>query len=142
MGFCEDKKNVYKHTIKVFLIWGLLFSGVIGYGVYWLFYDWNRFKDDFIVESTSPDGTYTVKAYRSNTHATNPYTILGELVFNKENKKSKKLYWAEAEDATIKWVDDDTVIINHVQLELPDERYDFRSGIKNDRSSLLSQCLI
>ena len=125
-----EKKNTHKKTLKVFLIWGLLFAGIIAYGVYWVFFDWSRFKQELIAESTSPNGTYTVNGYLSNTHATTPYTVLGELVFNKNNKKSKRIYWEKSENAQIDWVDDGTVIINKVQLELPYETYDFRSGVK------------
>jgi Family of unknown function (DUF5412) len=125
-----EKKNTYKKALKVILIFGLLFSGIIAYGVYWVFFDWSRFKQELIAESTSPNGTYTVNAYLSNTHATTPYTVLGELVFNKDNKKSKRIYWEKSENAQIDWVNDSTVIINKVQLELPYETYDFRSGVK------------
>ncbi|WP_281274638.1 DUF5412 family protein [Lysinibacillus telephonicus] len=55
---------------------------------------------------------------------------MGELVLNKENKRTKKIYWRyREENATIEWLDDSTVIINNVQLELPHETYDYRSGI-------------
>lgn len=126
-----EKKKTHKKIIKVFLIWGLLFAGIIAYGVYWVFFDWNRFKDELINQSTSPNGTYTVNAYLSNGGATVSYTVLGELVFNKENKRSKKIYWQyREENAKIEWIDDNTVIINNVQLKLPNETYDYRSGIK------------
>jgi hypothetical protein len=117
--------------LKVFLILGLLFAGIIAYGVYWVFYDWSRFKDELINQSTSPDGTYTINAYVSYGGATASDTVLGELVFNKENKMSKKIYWQyREENAKIEWIDDNTVIINNVQLKLPNETYDYRSGIK------------
>ncbi len=70
--------------------------GFIGY-----FFDWSRFKQELIAESTSPDGTYTVNAYVSDGGATTSYTVLGELMFNKENKKSKKIYWQYRENAAI-----------------------------------------
>lgn len=54
-----------KSILKVFLILGLLFSGIIAYGVYWVFFDWSRFKDELINQSTSPNGTYTINAYLS-----------------------------------------------------------------------------
>ena len=85
-----------------------------------------------IAESTSPDGTYTVNAYVSNGGATTSYTVLGELMFNKENKKSKKIYWQYRENAAdITWVDDDTVKINGVILDVPNETYDYRDHAEN-----------
>jgi len=63
----------------VLLIWILFVASIIGYGIYWLFFDWSRFKQDLIAESTSPQGTYTVKAYVSDAGATTSFAVLGEL---------------------------------------------------------------
>ncbi|MGE7688422.1 DUF5412 domain-containing protein [Lysinibacillus sp. NPDC097214] len=122
-------KKVYKQTLLVLLIWILIFVGIFGYGMYWLFFDWSRFKQDLIAESTSPQGTYTVKAYVSDAGATTSYAVLGELIFNHEKRKSKKIYWQYREsEAYIKWSDDDTVSINGVTLNMPDETYDYREN--------------
>lgn len=125
------KKKAYKNVFILIFIWLLFFVSVIGYGIYWLFFDWSRFKDELINSSTSPNGIYTINAYLSNSGATVSYTVLGELVFNKENKRPKKIYWQYQEEfATIEWIDDNTVIINDVTLDLPKETYDYRRGIK------------
>jgi len=122
-----ERKKVYKKVLLMILIWLLFFAGIIGYSIYWLFFDWSRFKQELVAESTSPNGTYTVKAYVSNGGATTSFTVLGELVFNKEHKKSKKIYWQYREnEAHIYWNDDDTVNINGVTLDVPDETYDYR----------------
>lgn len=127
----KEKKKTQKKIVKVLLIWGILLAGLVAYGVYWGFFDWSRFKDELITQSTSPNGTYTVNAYLFNGGATVSYTVLGELVFNKENKRPKKIYWQYREEkANIKWIDDNTVKINDVQLRLPYQTYDYRSGIK------------
>lgn len=126
----QTKKRILKRVLLVLLTICLLIAGIIGYGVYWLFFDWSRFKQDFITESTSPQGTYTIHAYRSDSGATISYAVLGELIFNKEERKSKKIYWQyREEDAEIEWIDDDTVRINDVTLELPEQSYDYRKGI-------------
>ena len=110
-------------------IWILFFAGIIGYAIYWLFFDWSRFKQELIAESTSPLGTYTVKAYVSDTGAKTSSTVFEELVFNHEKRKSKKIYWQYREsEAYIYWSDDDTVSINGVTLGLPDETYDYREN--------------
>ncbi|MFJ7735875.1 DUF5412 domain-containing protein [Lysinibacillus sp. NPDC097287] len=127
----KETRKIYKKVLLMFVVWGLLFIGLIGYGVYWIFYDTSRFKQNLIGESTSPDGTYTINAYLSDSGATTSYTVLGELVFNKENKRPKKIYWQYKEStARIEWIDDDTVKINTVTLELPHETYDYRKEIK------------
>ena len=70
-----------------------------------------------IAESTSPDGTYTVNAYVSDGGATTPYTVS---------------YWQYRENAAdITWVDDDTVKINGVILDVPNETYDYRDHAEN-----------
>ncbi|MBP3951735.1 DUF5412 domain-containing protein [Bacillus suaedae] len=123
-----EKKKTYKRIVRVLLIWVLLFIGIIAYGVYWLLFDWSRLKDELITQSTSPNGTYMINAYLSNGHATVSYAVLGELVFNNDNKRAKKIYWQHREEnANIEWIDDDTVIINNVELDLPNETYDYRN---------------
>ncbi|WP_342468583.1 DUF5412 domain-containing protein [Ureibacillus sp. FSL K6-3587] len=127
----DVKTKAMKKVMTVLLIWFLLFAVILSYGIYWLFFDWSRFKDELIAQSTSPNGTYTINAYLSNGGATLSHSVLGELVFNEKNEKPKKIYWEYKIDyAIIEWLDDDTVVINGVQLELPKETYDYRRGIK------------
>lgn len=85
-------------------------------------------KGEFLVEESSPDGKFTLKAYVTNGGATTSYAVRGELVFNEKNGKIKNIYWNyREEDAEISWVDNDTVIINNHTLNVPKEKYDFRS---------------
>lgn len=85
-------------------------------------------KGEFLVEELSPDGKFTLKAYVTNGGATTSYAVRGELVFNEKNGKTKNIYWNyREEDAEISWVDNDTVIINNHTLNVPKEKYDFRS---------------
>ncbi|AVK85468.1 hypothetical protein C3943_19035 [Lysinibacillus sp. B2A1] len=127
-----EQKKVYRKALIILCVWFLFIVSIIGYGIYWLFFDWSRFKQELIAESTSPNGTYTVNAYVSDGGATTSYTVLGELVFNKENKKSKKIYWQYREnEADISWIDDETVKINGVTLDVPNETYDYRDYEEN-----------
>ena len=118
-----------KKIVKILLIVGVLFMGAIGYGIYWAFFDMNRLPTgEYLTAETCPDGTYTIKAYRNNGGATTSYSIRGELVFNKNNSKTKNIYWNYREDtAKIEWIDDDTVVINGHTLEVPNEKFDFRN---------------
>jgi hypothetical protein len=106
----------------------LLILGLLGYGFYWAFFDMSRLpKGDIISEVTSPGGTYTVKAYVSSGGATTDNAVLGELNFNKENKKPKNIYWNyQEETAKIKWLDESTVIINGHKLSVPNVTFDYR----------------
>ena len=89
-------------------------------------------KGEFLCEAISPQGTYTVNLYESNT-ALSAGGIRGEVVNNKTGKKqniyweyARNLYEARSSGTEIIWLDDDTVVINSQQLNLPNDVYDFR----------------
>ena len=122
------KSRKRKKIIKISALIGVLLIGMIGYGVYWAFFDMNRLPvGEYVTEKTSPDGTYTIKAYRTNAGATTSYSIRGELTFNNSTQKTKNIYWNNREDtAKINWLSNDKVVINGHTLEVPNEKYDFR----------------
>lgn len=121
----QNKRNKKVRTLIIALI--LLFS-IVGYGVYWSFYDINRLPEgDFLTEETSPDGKYTLRAYVANGGATTDFSIRGELIFNEKKNKTKNIYWNYKEDSVkIIWEDNDTVVINGQRLNLPHEKFDWR----------------
>jgi len=70
-------------------------------------------KGELIKEVESPNGTYILKAYLNNGRATVADAIRGELVFKNQNRKAKNIYWNyREEEATIIWIDENTVNIN------------------------------
>lgn len=113
------KKVITAMTITMLLIF---------MGVYYFFYDMSHFSGGtLIAEETSPDGTYTVKAYLGEHGATVADTVRGELVFNDMGRRPKNIYWNYREqEADMYWVDEDTVVINGIELTVPSEVYDFR----------------
>ncbi|MED3662831.1 DUF5412 family protein [Ureibacillus sp. FSL K6-8385] len=114
----------YKVEIAVLFIWFFALTIILSYGIHWLFFDMNRFKENLIAQSTSPDGTYTINVYVSDGEIFFSDLIIGELVFNKEEKEPKIIYWKFAEEkANIEWVNDHTVVINDIRLDLPNESY-------------------
>jgi len=120
------KRKLYK---KVVIIIGLLVISLVGYGVYWAFFDMNRLPTgEYLTEKTSPEGTYTLKTYLVDGGATTSYSIRGELVFNNKDKKTKNIYWNYREEtADIEWINNDTVIINGHSLDVPKDKFDFRN---------------
>ncbi|UJF16614.1 DUF5412 domain-containing protein [Jeotgalibaca sp. MA1X17-3] len=106
----------------------LVIVGLLSYGFYWAFFDMNRLPEgELIADVSSPKETYTIKAYLTNGGATTSYAIRGELHFNDSNKKAKNIYWNNREEEVeIEWMDDDTVRINGIELEVEDEKFDFR----------------
>ncbi|WP_226037701.1 DUF5412 domain-containing protein [Aquibacillus saliphilus] len=127
---CRFRKNKsYKKVCLIIFFVAILTTGLIGYGIYWAFFDMERLPTGrFLTEEISPDGKYTIKAYVANSGATTSYSIRGELVFNERNNKTKNVYWNYRENtANIKWVDNDTVRINGHELNLPNDKFDFRN---------------
>ncbi len=125
----ESKKVKRKAAIFLAVI-GLFLASLIGYGIHWAFFDMERIpKGALLDEKVSPDGTYTVKAYLSDMGATTSYSVVGELIFNKEHNKTKNIYFQYSQrTAEMHWADHDTVVINGVQLDVPDEVYDWRKN--------------
>ncbi len=124
----NDNKNKLNRLLKVFIIGSLLIVGLVGYGVYWAFFDMNRLPTgEYLTEETSPNGKYTLKAYVTNGGATTSYSVRGELVFNDKDNKTKNIYWNYREEsANISWTDNNTVIINGHTLDVTREKFDFR----------------
>lgn len=111
-------------TIAVLL---LFVVSILGYGIYWAFYDIQRLDgQEIIQEVSSPDGTYTVTAYLNNGGATTGYAVLCSVKTNGQSKE-KNIYWQyRCEKADIVWVDEYTVQINGVELNVKKDTYDYR----------------
>ena len=124
----NDNKNKLNRLLKVFIIGSLLIVGLVGYGVYWAFFDMNRLPTgEYLIEETSPNGKYTLKAYVTNGGANTSYSVRGELVFNDKDNKTKNIYWNYREEsANISWTDNNTVIINGHTLDVRKDKFDFR----------------
>ena len=84
-------------------------------------------KGDYIEESTSPNGNYTVKTYLCNGGATVDWAVRGELTINYLFKMKRNIYWQyRTNESNITWKDNKTVIINGIEIELPNGKYDYR----------------
>jgi len=114
-----------KRKIAIFM---LIIIAILSYGVYWSFFDMSRLpKGNLVTEVKSPNGKYIIKAYVSNGGATTDFAVLGQLNYNFTNKRSKNIYWNYHENtASIKWIDNNTVIINGHQLNVLHDTFDFR----------------
>ena len=103
---------------------------LIVYGIYWAFFDIQRIDgQEFLSESTSPDGRYTVTAYLNNGGATTDYAVLCTATDN-ETGRERNIYWNyKCEKAEIEWVDEDTaiIVINGVELDVMKDKYDWRT---------------
>ena len=84
-------------------------------------------EGEFLTETKSPNGEYTVKAYVSMSGATVADAVRGELVYHQEKDKKKNIYWNYREStAEIYWIDEHTISINGVTLDVRKDVFDFR----------------
>ena len=102
-------------------------GGGVAYAYNWAFLDIQRINgQEYLNESTSPNGAYTVTAYLNNGGATVDYAVLGRLK-NNRNGKTKNIYWQyHCEKAEMEWVNDEMLKINDQQLNVKNEIYDYR----------------
>jgi hypothetical protein len=119
-------KKTKKYLITIFIVIAAA-VGSVAYAVNWAFFDIQRINgQEYLAESTSPNGTYTVTTYLNNGGATTSYAVLGTLKNNKKGK-TKNIYWQyRCEKAEIEWLNDEIVKINGVELNIKNEIYDYR----------------
>lgn len=119
-------KKTTKKSLKILLISVLVLSA-LAFTLNWAFFDLQRIDGEtFLSEVTSPGGTYTAKAYVNNGGATTSYAVLAVLE-NNVNGKHKNIYWEyRMEKADMKWIDEETININGVVLNVKKDVYDFR----------------
>ncbi len=105
----------------------LIILALISYGIYWAFFDIQRLDgQEVITVSDSPDSSYTVTAYLNNGGATTDYAVLCAVKNNKTGKE-RNIYWNyHCSTAAIQWLDDKTVSINGIELDVTKEKYDYR----------------
>ena len=105
----------------------LLIVLMLGFGILWFFYDIQHIEgQEIIKEVPSPKGTYTVTAYLNNGGATVDYAVLCSVKAN-DKTRVKNIYWQyRCEQADIVWLDEQTVQINGIELNVEKDIYDFR----------------
>jgi len=116
-----------KRTLSIICIVLLVVISILGYGIYWAFYDIQRLEgQEVIQEVSSPNDTYTITAYLNNGGATIGYAVLCS-VKNNSTGKEKNIYWQyRCTKADIIWFDEETVQINGVELNVKKDTYDYR----------------
>ncbi len=117
------KFNMKKAILE--LIAGLLVASI---GIYYSFFDMQHLPTgELIKEVSSPNGEYIFKAYLCNGGATVDFAIRGEVEFTKQYGKVKTIYWNYHQDhADLKWMDNQTIIINGHTLDVLRDSYDWR----------------
>ncbi len=116
-------KKIIKILVPVVIAISLCF-----YGVYWAFFDIQRLKgQEILSEVVSPNGAYTLTAYRNNGGATTCYAVLCRVTNNKTGR-GRNIYWQyRCSTASIQWIDEDTATINGMELDVWKDKYDYRN---------------
>ena len=116
-----------KKIIKILLCVLLTFILLLAYFFYHFFYDTQALKGQKILEvSVSPDQNYTLVVYQNNGGATTDYAVLCSVVDN-HTFKHKNIYWRyHIDSAKVKWLDDKTVEINKIVLDVTKDVFDYR----------------
>ncbi|MEC2074422.1 DUF5412 family protein [Alkalihalophilus marmarensis] len=69
-----------------------------------------------------------LKANLNKGSAKTSYSIRGELVFNGQNDKTKKIDWHYREHtANINWTNNDIAVINGHSIAVPHGKFDYRN---------------
>ncbi|GAB6152911.1 DUF5412 domain-containing protein [Desulfosporosinus burensis] len=120
-------KQITKKRLIITSISMAILLGGVAYALNWAFLDIQRINgQEYLNESTSPNGAYTVTAYLNNGGATVDYAVLGRLM-NNSSGKMKNIYWQyHCEKAEMEWVNNETLKINGKELNVKDEIYDYR----------------
>ena len=123
-----------KHKVlRVILITVASIVLLLGFGVYRFFFSLHYLpQGEYVCESTSPQGTYTVKIFETNP-ALSVGGTRGEVINNVTGRK-KTIYWeynrylfeAGIYESVILWENDETVIINGKKLNVKKDTYDYR----------------
>ena len=103
---------------------------IISFTIWQLFFNPRHLPSgDYISQSTSPNGKYTVKIYQSNGGATTDFAVRGEVTYNNKTfNKTKNIYWNYPQaKASVKWISHDTVNISGHVLNVKKDTFDFRS---------------
>ena len=117
----KDRRNHCNFVVMVAI------SFLVFLLVYWAFYDIQRINgQELISENISPNGEYTIYAYRNSGGATTGYAVLCTLKNNHTGKK-RNMYWNyRCTNANIEWISDQLVSINTVELDVKKDKYDYR----------------
>jgi len=115
-----------KRVIKILLITIFSAMGAIVLGIVCIFAFFDRVSpivNTPLGEYTSGDGKHTISVYLSEAGATTPWTVVAQV--QGSGILIKKTIYAKdnIQEAAVKWLDERTVRINGVSLDIYDDKY-------------------
>ncbi len=106
--------RIIKKHRKTFIIISVFF--VIGYLLFFSRLRMLNLPTGECIESL--DSNYTLKSYKCSRGATMDWSLRVEVIYNNENKKMNIYYKYHESDSDMKWLDNETVIINGHKLNI------------------------
>ena len=91
-----------------------------------------------LTTSSSPDCQHEARAYLLNGGATTAFAVRVEIINNENDQKYNIYYCYRREEAEVSWIDNRTIMINGIILDIENDRYDSRSESNDVRSTLPS----
>lgn len=115
-----------KRLVKVLIVF-FFFVSVFAYGIYWAFFDIQHIEgQEMLIAVSSSNQEYTVTAYLNSGGATTDYSVICKVRNNKTGRE-RNIYWNyHCHDAKIDWIDETSVIINGIELNVLKDTYDYR----------------
>ncbi len=119
---------------KILKIIGIILGVIIGFililifTINYFFFNINQLPEgQFLSKQESPNGDYSVKSYVSKSGATVADAVRVEVIYHQKKDRTKNIYWGYREsEAEIHWINNDTVSINGIELDVRKDVYDFR----------------
>lgn len=85
-------------------------------------------KGQMIGEFSSPNGMYQINAYLCSGNATVDFSVRCEVV-EIQSGNTRNIYWQyRCQNVSVEWIDDRTVEINGVVLDIITDSYDWRNS--------------
>lgn len=123
-----------KYALKVAAILFGMIAGIILILFLIINFLFNHYEPEgeLLTETASPSGDYKVKTYVVRGSATVSNSVRGKVIDHTKKDKEKKIYNAyREEEAVVEWVDDFTVSINGIKLDVRKDSYDWRKDKKS-----------
>ncbi|MFI3255338.1 MAG: DUF5412 family protein [Eubacteriales bacterium] len=117
-----------KIKVAVFVVLSIVL--MFGTFVYQSFFTIQWINGEELLSVTeSLDGSYSVTIYRNNGGATTSFAILGTLEHANTGEK-RNIYWQyQCDEAKVVWIDETTVDINGIVLDVTKDVYDYRNAV-------------
>lgn len=125
-----------KRNFLIIILPVVLFIGLISWFIYYFQYDLQSVpkEGEVIAVVESPNKQYVMTVKKNSAGASSMFWNLVGILDNRANNTEKIIYWDEGSKAKVTWVDEKTVVINGVELNIEKDTFDYRHDKKDNES--------